>query len=89
MAGSNALCYPQVLAMDLTRACVQAVKQMDTLITWLKTTHKCKATDPQMESAWEAKADVHARCGDAEGAQFCHRQALKCKSNLARIQKGR
>jgi hypothetical protein len=76
-----------------TLGCVQAVKQMETLIAYLRSSHKWKATDPQMEAAWEAKAKVHDLCGDSDQAYFCHRQALRCKSNLAKgkgtTQKGR
>lgn len=63
---------------------MQAVKQMETFVACLQSMYKCKATDPPMVTAWEAKAAVHELCGDSAGAQFCNRQALKCKSNLAK-----
>lgn len=63
---------------------MQAGKEMDLLISYCQTKYNCKALDPQMQAAWEAKADVMKRCGDMETAQHCHRQALKCRSPLRR-----
>lgn len=80
--------HAEVAAVDVTATCMQAVKQMETFISLLQSMHSCKATDPRMELAWEAKASVHKRCGDSANAQYCHRQALKCKSTLAKS-KGR
>ena len=57
---------------------------METMVSRVMAMHKCKATDPQMEAVWEAKAGVHERCGDATAAHTCHRKAMKCKSALAK-----
>eukprot|EP00892_Ulva_mutabilis_P011017 jgi/Ulvmu1/8288/UM041_0100.1 len=77
--------YQQIadISMDL-KDFETALKATDQFVSSIMSVYQCRPSDPSMHQVWEFKAGIHSAANDTEGAANAHKQALKCKSSIAR-----